>query len=47
MLSQNTVDYTYRRLLIKDTKQNFRKYSLGMFINKQTDNKIPPPKSPP
>ena len=44
MLTQNTADYSDRCLLIKDTKQNFRKYSQGMFM--QTDNKIPPPKSP-
>ena len=43
MLTQNTVDHSDRRLLIKDTKQNL---SLGMFIIKQTD-KIPPPKCPP
>ena len=48
MLTQNTVDYSDRCLLIKDKKQNFRKKSLGMFIiNKQTGNKLPPPKSPP
>ena len=47
MLTQNTIDYSDRCLLIKDTKQNFRKQSLGMFIIRQTGIKTPPPKSPP